>query len=118
MVFFSQYYYNSLTQQYLYWDGEKETYVLAAESNSHQQTGLPPAKEGKEKKEKPKSKTAQQVRSWPSQQTHLSLWDIGLNFYVFLCGGQGGEAFISALFGFFKMGPHIYIKFVEHFAIF
>ncbi|NIG61664.1 RNA-binding protein 5 isoform X4 [Pontoporia blainvillei] len=57
----SQYYYNSLTQQYLYWDGEKETYVLAAESNSHQQTGLPPAKEGKEKKEKPKSKTAQQI---------------------------------------------------------
>ncbi|KAJ8791888.1 hypothetical protein J1605_004113 [Eschrichtius robustus] len=56
----SQYYYNSLTQQYLYWDGEKETYMLAAESNSHQQTGLPPAKEGKEKKEKPKSKTAQQ----------------------------------------------------------
>eukprot|EP00069_Balaena_mysticetus_P008468 bmy_06031T0 len=55
------YYYNSLTQQYLYWDGEKETYVLAAESNSHQQTGLPPAKEGKEKKEKPKSKTAQQI---------------------------------------------------------
>lgn len=34
----------------------------AAESSSHQQAGLPPAKEGKEKKEKPKSKTAQQVR--------------------------------------------------------
>lgn len=33
----------------------------AAESSSHQQTGLPPAKEGKEKKEKPKSKTAQQI---------------------------------------------------------
>ncbi|XP_023087442.1 RNA-binding protein 5 isoform X2 [Piliocolobus tephrosceles] len=57
----SPYYYNSLTQQYLYWDGEKETYVPAAESSSHQQTGLPPAKEGKEKKEKPKSKTAQQI---------------------------------------------------------
>ncbi|MBZ3877339.1 RNA-binding protein 5 [Sciurus carolinensis] len=57
----SQYYYNSLTQQYLYWDGEKETYVPAAESTSHQQTGLPPTKEGKEKKEKPKSKTAQQI---------------------------------------------------------
>ncbi|XP_047303094.1 RNA-binding protein 5 isoform X4 [Homo sapiens] len=56
----SPYYYNSLTQQYLYWDGEKETYVPAAESSSHQQSGLPPAKEGKEKKEKPKSKTAQQ----------------------------------------------------------
>eukprot|EP00074_Homo_sapiens_P112497 XP_024309058.1 RNA-binding protein 5 isoform X7 [Homo sapiens] len=57
----SPYYYNSLTQQYLYWDGEKETYVPAAESSSHQQSGLPPAKEGKEKKEKPKSKTAQQI---------------------------------------------------------
>lgn len=57
-----QYYYNPLTQQYLYWDGEKETYVPAAEAGSHQQAGLPPAKEGKERKEKPKSKTAQQVR--------------------------------------------------------
>lgn len=37
----------------------------AAESSSHQQAGLPPAKEGKEKKEKPKSKTAQQVRRRP-----------------------------------------------------
>lgn len=54
----SQYYYNSLTQQYLYWDGEKETYVPAAESGPHQQAGLPPVKE---KKEKPKSKTAQQI---------------------------------------------------------
>lgn len=34
----------------------------AAEASSHQQAGMPPAKEGKEKKEKPKSKTAQQVR--------------------------------------------------------
>ncbi|ELV09636.1 Semaphorin-3F [Tupaia chinensis] len=57
----AMYYYNSLTQQYLYWDGEKETYLPAAESSSHQQAGLPPAKEGKEKKEKPKSKTAQQI---------------------------------------------------------
>ncbi|EGW08915.1 RNA-binding protein 5 [Cricetulus griseus] len=57
----SQYYYNSLTQQYLYWDGEKETYVPAAESSTNQQTGLPSTKEGKEKKEKPKSKTAQQI---------------------------------------------------------
>jgi RNA-binding protein 5/10 len=45
----------------LYWDGEKETYVPAAEASSNQQTGLPSTKEGKEKKEKPKSKTAQQV---------------------------------------------------------
>ncbi|XP_072276416.1 RNA-binding protein 5-like isoform X2 [Pyxicephalus adspersus] len=61
----SQYYYNSLTQQYLYWDGEKQTYLPAADSasggaqlNSAASSG---AKEGKEKKEKPKSKTAQQI---------------------------------------------------------
>nr|XP_060621728.1 RNA-binding protein 5 [Anolis sagrei ordinatus] len=57
----SQYYYNSLTQQYLYWDGEKETYMPAAEGTTYQQTNAPPSKEGKEKKEKPKSKTAQQI---------------------------------------------------------
>ncbi|XP_048343870.1 RNA-binding protein 5 [Sphaerodactylus townsendi] len=56
----SQYYYNAVTQQYLYWDGEKETYLPAAEGTSYQQNA-PPAKEGKEKKEKPKSKTAQQI---------------------------------------------------------
>ncbi|XP_062939746.1 RNA-binding protein 5-like [Cynocephalus volans] len=72
----SQYYYNSLTQQYLYWDGEEETYVPAAESSSHQQTGLPPAKEGKERKErkeKPKSKTAQQIAK------DMERWAKGLN---------------------------------------
>uniref|UniRef100_A0A8B9TKV2 RNA binding motif protein 5 n=1 Tax=Anas platyrhynchos TaxID=8839 RepID=A0A8B9TKV2_ANAPL len=30
-----QYYYNALTQQYLYWDGEKETYMPAAEGITH-----------------------------------------------------------------------------------
>ncbi|XP_075430244.1 RNA-binding protein 5 isoform X2 [Ascaphus truei] len=64
----SQYYYNSLTQQYLYWDGEKETYLPAAEGAA--QSGTQPSgamnpglgsKEGKERKEKPKSKTAQQI---------------------------------------------------------
>lgn len=39
----------------------------AAESGPHQQAGLPPAKEGKEKKEKPKSKTAQQVGARPAR---------------------------------------------------
>ncbi|XP_070793194.1 RNA-binding protein 5 isoform X1 [Pituophis catenifer annectens] len=57
----SQYYYNAVTQQYLYWDGEKETYMPAAEGTSYQQNNAPSAKEGKEKKEKPKSKTAQQI---------------------------------------------------------
>ncbi|XP_063148073.1 RNA-binding protein 5 [Candoia aspera] len=57
----SQYYYNAVTQQYLYWDGEKETYMPAAEGTSYQQSNAPSAKEGKEKKEKPKSKTAQQI---------------------------------------------------------
>ncbi|XP_077182142.1 RNA-binding protein 5 isoform X2 [Paroedura picta] len=56
----SQYYYNAVTQQYLYWDGEKETYLPAAEGTAYQQNA-PSAKEGKEKKEKPKSKTAQQI---------------------------------------------------------
>lgn len=72
MYFFpGQYYYNSHTQQYMYWDGEKHTYIPAAtQSNSEG----PPTKDGaassdsamsntgsKEKKDKPKSKTAQQV---------------------------------------------------------
>ncbi|XP_069592099.1 RNA-binding protein 5-like isoform X2 [Ranitomeya imitator] len=62
----SQYYYNSASQQYLYWDGEKQTYLPAADGTGQ---GTAPAngaaaaanKEGKEKKEKPKSKTAQQI---------------------------------------------------------
>ncbi|KAJ8258600.1 hypothetical protein COCON_G00176120 [Conger conger] len=60
----SQYFYNSQTQQYLYWDTEKQTYVPATNSTSAQASGAPAAmgsKEPKEKKEKPKSKTAQQI---------------------------------------------------------
>lgn len=63
-----QYYYNSQTQQYLYWDSEKQTYVPAANDtgsgpNDNAASGSSAAgsKEVKEKKEKPKSKTAQQV---------------------------------------------------------
>ncbi len=61
-----QYYYNSQTQQYLYWDSEKQTYVPASTDTSAGQNDNTTAttkepKEGKEKKEKPKSKTAQQV---------------------------------------------------------
>lgn len=61
-----QYYYNSQTQQYLYWDSEKQTYVPASTDanavlNDNAAAGSKESKEGKEKKEKPKSKTAQQV---------------------------------------------------------
>uniref|UniRef100_G3W0G4 RNA binding motif protein 10 n=1 Tax=Sarcophilus harrisii TaxID=9305 RepID=G3W0G4_SARHA len=58
----SQYYYNSQSQQYLYWDGERRTYVPALEqvTDGHKETG-PSLKEGKEKKEKHKTKTAQQI---------------------------------------------------------
>ncbi|XP_013873146.1 RNA-binding protein 10 isoform X2 [Austrofundulus limnaeus] len=67
----SQYYYNSHSQQYMYWDGEKHTYVPAASQSNPEGA---PTKDGaassdsamsttgsKEKKDKPKSKTAQQI---------------------------------------------------------
>ncbi|XP_056131415.1 RNA-binding protein 5-like [Lampris incognitus] len=71
----SQYYYNSQTQQFLYWDSEKQTYIPApaasdapAEQTSTASTtdGSTAAvtttpKEPKEKREKPKSKSAQQI---------------------------------------------------------
>nr|XP_029134775.1 RNA-binding protein 5-like isoform X2 [Labrus bergylta] len=67
----SQYYYNSETQQYLYWDGEKQNYIPATQSDSSAEqaniaassstTVTPNSKECKEKKDKPKSKSAQQI---------------------------------------------------------
>ncbi|XP_067854593.1 RNA-binding protein 5-like isoform X4 [Heptranchias perlo] len=58
----SQYYYNGQTQQYLYWDGEKQKYLPASEYTAQQNAAAGAAnKDGKEKKEKPKSKTAQQI---------------------------------------------------------
>ncbi|KAG7280597.1 hypothetical protein CRUP_028323 [Coryphaenoides rupestris] len=64
----SQYYYNAQTQQYLYWDGEKQTYVPAAAdaalvdaTTANTASLAATSKEGKDKKEKPKSKTAQQI---------------------------------------------------------
>ncbi|KAM7005781.1 RNA-binding protein 5-like isoform 2-T2 [Tautogolabrus adspersus] len=67
----SQYFYNSETQQYLYWDGEKQTYIPAAQSDSSAEqaniaassssTATTNSKESKEKKDKPKSKSAQQI---------------------------------------------------------
>ncbi|KAG2471280.1 RNA-binding protein 5-like isoform X1 [Polypterus senegalus] len=59
----TQYYYNSQTQQYLYWDSVTQTYVCVTDtSNEKQNTStLASNKEAKEKKEKPKTKTAQQI---------------------------------------------------------
>ncbi|XP_041037385.1 uncharacterized protein LOC121274248 isoform X5 [Carcharodon carcharias] len=56
----SQYYYNAQTQQYLYWDGDKQTYLPAPDQSGDAAKDLG-SKEGKEKKEKPKNKTAQQI---------------------------------------------------------
>ncbi|XP_030634520.1 RNA-binding protein 5 isoform X2 [Chanos chanos] len=59
----THYYYNSQTQQYLYWDSEKQTYAPATDYSAGAQANASatPAKEAKEKKEKPKNKTAQQI---------------------------------------------------------
>lgn len=66
-----QYYFNPHTQQYMYWDGEKHTYIPAAAGQSNSEgapssmgeapSDSPFATLGKEKKDKPKNKTAQQV---------------------------------------------------------
>lgn len=61
-----QYYYNAQTQQYLYWESERCTYIPASDqaADSHKDgsgSGGGSSKEGKEKKEKHKTKTAQQV---------------------------------------------------------
>ncbi|XP_061909793.1 RNA-binding protein 10 isoform X1 [Entelurus aequoreus] len=68
----SQYYYNPHTQHFMYWEGEKHTYVPAPSGQSNTE-GAPTgdcavpidstlANHGsKEKKDKPKSKTAQQI---------------------------------------------------------
>ncbi|XP_051777398.1 RNA-binding protein 5-like isoform X2 [Erpetoichthys calabaricus] len=59
----TQYYYNSQTQQYLYWDSVTQTYVCVTDTaNEKQNTStLASNREAKEKKEKPKTKTAQQI---------------------------------------------------------
>uniref|UniRef100_A0A671K9D7 RNA-binding protein 5-B-like n=1 Tax=Sinocyclocheilus anshuiensis TaxID=1608454 RepID=A0A671K9D7_9TELE len=58
----THYYYNSQTQQYLYWDGEKQAYVPAVDANNAAQSDAASmSTTQKEKKEKPKSKTAQQI---------------------------------------------------------
>ncbi|XP_017270557.1 RNA-binding protein 10 [Kryptolebias marmoratus] len=67
----SQYYYNSHTQQYMYWDGEKHTYIPAASQSNSEGAPMKDSAASsdsalsttgsKEKKDKPKSKTAQQI---------------------------------------------------------
>uniref|UniRef100_A0A1A7ZC14 RNA binding motif protein 5 n=1 Tax=Nothobranchius furzeri TaxID=105023 RepID=A0A1A7ZC14_NOTFU len=58
----SHYYYNGQTQQYLYWDVEKQSYLPAPTGENDKSNGSAAgSKEPKEKKEKPKSKTAQQI---------------------------------------------------------
>lgn len=54
----SQYYYNAHTQQYMYWDGERRTYVPAPSQTSEDPSA---PNNGKDKKDKPKNKTAQQI---------------------------------------------------------
>ncbi|XP_056218733.1 RNA-binding protein 10-like [Falco biarmicus] len=59
----SQYYYDAGAGQYLYWDGERRTYVAAPTAEPPPgPPGTPgPPKEPKDKKEKHKTKTAQQI---------------------------------------------------------
>lgn len=65
-AYHEQYFYNSETQQYLYWDSVKATYVPApaeSDTSSANSSSATNSKEPKEKKEKPKSKSAQQVNA-------------------------------------------------------
>ncbi|XP_051517908.1 RNA-binding protein 10-like isoform X1 [Myxocyprinus asiaticus] len=61
----SQYYYNPHTQQYMYWDGERHTYVPAPSQTSEDTTDSGTSDlsvtPNKDKKDKPKNKTAQQI---------------------------------------------------------
>ncbi|XP_066526363.1 RNA-binding protein 10 isoform X2 [Hoplias malabaricus] len=63
----SQYYFNPYTQRYMYWDGEKHTYVPAQTTNDITDSAAmatnsdPMGLGNKDKKDKPKTKTAQQI---------------------------------------------------------
>ncbi|XP_016369148.1 RNA-binding protein 10-like [Sinocyclocheilus rhinocerous] len=67
----SCYYYNPHTQQYMYWDGERHTYVPAPSQTSDDTTDAAAAgaisdltgapNSSKDKKDKPRNKTAQQI---------------------------------------------------------
>lgn len=75
-----QYYYNPHTQQYMYWDEENHTYTPAATelastegapSSTASPDSLMTSPSNKEKKDKPKSKTAQQVNIMGHISTNL-----------------------------------------------
>jgi hypothetical protein len=98
---FLQYYYNSQTQQYLYWDSEKQTYVPASAADQTEQSANASAaasneaKESKERKqEKPKSKTAQQVGRGISRQHNFRLVIIVCSLFKCICL-RGGNWFCS-----------------------
>lgn len=78
-----QYYYNPHTQQYMYWDGENHTYTPAATEqagaagaplSTAASDSLMASPGNKEKKDKPKSKTAQQVNI----MNHISMKHFGV----------------------------------------
>lgn len=79
---FLQYYYNVQTQQYLYWDTEKQTYMPAPANASTElndktadSSAASGSKDAKEKKEKPKSKTAQQVTVKSTEESSFLIVD-------------------------------------------
>lgn len=80
-----QYYYDAGAGQYLYWDGDRRTYVAAPPAEPPPgPPGTPGApKEPKDKKEKHKTKTAQQVSGGPQ-----NIW--GGNHKKFGVFGGGG----------------------------
>ncbi len=68
VVLLLQYYYNSQTQQFLYWDGVQQTYLPAPTQGSAPQTagalsmqGVPENKETKDKEKKQKVQVAKKI---------------------------------------------------------
>ncbi|KAM6927822.1 RNA-binding protein 5-like [Xenentodon cancila] len=86
----SQYYYNCETQQYFYWDSEKQTYFPAptvsdssADSTAGSSTTAATiSKEPKDKKEKYKNKSAQQIAK------DMERWAKSLNKQKEICKGH------------------------------
>lgn len=86
----SQYYYNSHMQQYMYWDGDKKSYIPAATEQTNAEDApsgavhpdSPFAAPGKEKKDKPKNKTAQQVFTKVFFSLFFSFFRSGTNVHT------------------------------------
>jgi len=57
----SQYYYNPQTQQFLYWDAEKQTYLPAPVSTEDANAGKDEGKKVKEKDRQDKVKVAKKI---------------------------------------------------------